>query len=168
MPGTRTAPTVDGAPGAKTISIKYRDAFNDSGSKSVLVLGTATDAQIEALVAAMQAGSNASIFEVHVSESYAGADSVANAEADDVGGRVSFNDIIRMSSRHPITKDHIYLKLPSPVSGTLIGSSETVNNASTELLAITAAWTPMLMTGYVLKNASLVEESDEANEVVPI
>lgn len=79
MAGTRTAPTVDGSPVSKSVSIGLIDAQGDVRSISLVAAAGATNAQIEALVAAVQAATNASVWRVTVGEVYNGAESKGNA-----------------------------------------------------------------------------------------
>lgn len=64
MPGTRTAPAVDGTPLYDNLSIHYVDASGDTRSDTLQIDPTATNAQIETLVNLIQAQSNASIYKV--------------------------------------------------------------------------------------------------------
>lgn len=80
MPGTRTAPTVDGSPVRIDLSVRFVDHTGDKKSVSFYDVGaTVIDSEIETLVADLQAGTNASIYEVNVTQSYSSAWQASNA-----------------------------------------------------------------------------------------
>lgn len=80
MAGTRTAPTVDGTPPWQDVSFRFVDASEDVRSVSGQFPPGTTAAQIEAIAAALQTRSNASLFEVRVTDSYASAPDAGNAD----------------------------------------------------------------------------------------
>lgn len=66
----RTAPTVNGTGTFKVLSISYIDSSNDKRTDSYQIPAAATDAQVEALVVAIAADSNANIYKVRVADVY--------------------------------------------------------------------------------------------------
>lgn len=82
MAGTRTAPEVDGAPNQVVVSIRLIDASGDKWSEPFFFAAAPTDLQIESLVASYAATSQASVYEVDVSQQYAGAALASNAESN--------------------------------------------------------------------------------------
>lgn len=66
----RTAPAVDGSGNYRQVTIKWIDANNGKRSDTFEVSAAATDAQIEAVIVAMAAASNANIYQVKVTMVY--------------------------------------------------------------------------------------------------
>jgi len=93
MPGTRMAPTVNGTPLYKHITIRLIDQRGNLRADAVQVPNTVTDAEIEAYIAAYQVLSNASIYEVQVSDIYKGEKDAGNAATAERG---SVNDVINV------------------------------------------------------------------------
>jgi len=79
MPGTRTAPTVDGTPAFQNVSFQFIDSTEDIRSVSVQFPPGTTAAQIEAIAIALQAKSNASLYNIEVTAKYSSAPDVGNA-----------------------------------------------------------------------------------------
>ena len=81
MPGTRTAPTVDGTPPFQYASYQFIDSSEDVRSVGVQHPPGATAAQIEAIGVQLQALSNASLFKITVQAVYGSTPDVGNALA---------------------------------------------------------------------------------------
>lgn len=81
MPGTRTAPTVDGTPPFQYASYQFIDSTEDVRSVGVQLPPGATAAQIEAIGVQLQALSNASLFKITVQAVYGSTPDVGNALA---------------------------------------------------------------------------------------
>lgn len=79
---TRTAPTVGGTPSFKRASYKFIDFVGAEQSESIDLPAAATDAQIEAIAAAMQDSSNASLKVVEVTSVYYSSGDKGNAEEE--------------------------------------------------------------------------------------
>lgn len=79
MPGTRTAPTVDGTPPYQVVSYQFIDASEDIRSVSVQFPPGTTPGQIEAIAAQLQSKSNASLFNIKVSAAYSSPPGAGNA-----------------------------------------------------------------------------------------
>ena len=82
MPGTRTAPTVNGTPTFSRVSVRMIDASQDIRSVAWQLGLGATNAQIEAAVDNIQDYSNASMFQIEVTAVYNSAPAVTNALAE--------------------------------------------------------------------------------------
>ncbi len=70
MPGTRTAPTVDGTPTSTVVTLHTIDASGDLYANSYKTTSQPTDAAVEALANAYQAASNASLYKVSITVNY--------------------------------------------------------------------------------------------------
>lgn len=80
MPGTRTAPTVNlGTPNRVTVSVRLMDWSGDKRAVSLDVPATVTGAQIDAYVDALQALTNATIYEVSTNNKFTSVPIQANA-----------------------------------------------------------------------------------------
>lgn len=117
---TRTAPTVDGTPTAKHVSIKMIDSVGDTRSVSVYATAAATNAEVEALVAATQAATNASIAEVTVSDVYLGAIAKSNAD-EDVFNNIGDNIIYHVKAS-PTQSQRAYI--PAPLESVMTDGTE--------------------------------------------
>ena len=81
MPGTRTAPTVDGTPPYQTASYQFIDASEDVRSISIQFPPGTTATQINSVGTQLQALSNASLFKIEVKQVYGSTPDVGNALA---------------------------------------------------------------------------------------
>lgn len=156
MAGTRTSGTVDGTGAYKHVSVSFIDVSGDVRTVSDdLPVGT-TDAQVESLVAALQAASQASIFRVGVEMVYAGDEDLSNATA---GSRDSVFDnvAVRMKNSTMNQAKTTYIPAPDPVI--MLADSDQVNPASTELAAVFTAWLAVL-SGYGVKSARYTERRE--------
>lgn len=110
--GTRTAGTVDGAGQYTKVSISFLAAGETKPrSESYLVSASASDAEIEAFVAAVQALTTASICRVGVEKVYTGAALLANATTT---GRTSFEDKVVISALNIAVNNRRYVNIPAP------------------------------------------------------
>lgn len=82
MPGTASAPTVDGTPLYDKVSIHYVDASGDTRSDSIQIDPGTTDAQIQTMVGLIQGNSNASIYKVERTAVYGSIPNPSNALAE--------------------------------------------------------------------------------------
>lgn len=78
MAGTRTAPDVTTAATGKNLSVHWIDNSSDIWSESYSIPVAATNAQIEAFLDGLQAGSNASIYKADISSVW-GSDGLADS-----------------------------------------------------------------------------------------
>lgn len=166
MAGTRTAPTVNGAGTHKLVSVRYIDASGDKRADEFLIPAAATDAQIEALVVALQAGSNASIHEVRVTALYKGVADKNNAT--NVARSPSIKDYMYFTafSSNPDNKSKRAL-IPAPLELLFVSGSDTLDPTSAEIIAVLSAWTTLLGAGWDVAWGSYTE-TVETNEKVPI
>lgn len=80
MAGTRTAPAIDGTPPWQNVSFHFIDNTEDSRAISGQFPPDTTAAQIEAIAAALQTRSNASLYRVDVTSSYSSQPDPGNAD----------------------------------------------------------------------------------------
>lgn len=124
----RTAPTVDGTGNYRRLVLKYVDADGEKRSDSYQISEGATDAQIEALVAAVGAATNANVYRVEVITVY-NAQPLKSSAVDAV--RMSVHDNIVSLWKDTANNSRDFF-VPSPVQGNFVPG--TVNPEPTGVL----------------------------------
>jgi len=159
--GTRTASDITTAPSYRRLSWSSI-GVNDSKvvTKSVLVNGGATLAQLEALVVAIQAMTTASIFKIEVSDVFVGAKSQANATGD---GRASVDDFFVLRGKSPIQNATRRVYVPAPVAEIFDANSENIQTDDVLVTNLVTAW-DAVSAGYDAEAVFFVEHQ-ESNEV---
>lgn len=133
---TRTAPTVDGTPTYYSVRLRFIDAKGDLRSDSYRI-EIATDALVETFAQAMQAASNASMYEVDVSARYIGAALKTNA-TDAVWVSKDANIVMQMGETTGRKVD-LFLPAPEEANFAPVGS-ESPDPAAVPLSDITTAF----------------------------
>lgn len=162
MPGTRSAPTVNGTPTKTVLSMSFYDADEGDTTVSFQIDPAATDAEIEALVVAAQAGSNASIYDVSVSQVYQGIGLASNALADDY---VSVKDAVRFSNKQLASGAYIRAYLPAPLGNMVYNGTVVVGDA--QYIAWRDAVITVLPSGFAALNAGFVQNVQRDKGVSP-
>jgi len=162
MAGSRSAPTVNGTPTKTTLSMSFFDADEGDTTVTFQIANGTTDADIEALAAAAQAGSNASLYDVSIQESYSGIGLASNAAADDY---VSVKDAVRFSNKNLATNAYIRAYLPAPLGNMVY--NKTVVTSDTEYAAWRDAVIAVLPSGYAALNAGFVQNVQRDKGVSP-
>jgi len=156
--GTRTAPDFALAASGRKVTLHFFDVSEDYYSQVILNLPTAaTDAQVEAIAAAFQAASQASLWKITDNFVYAGVAKESNAGN---GLRSSSGDGINMLYKNGIAG--MTLRIPAPLEATMIGDSDNVDTTSTELLAVNTA-VEAAVTGFVAESALFTGRRDRNN-----
>lgn len=156
---TRTAPTVGGSPNNVTVSIGLIDASGDVYSDAYKFTAVPSNAAIEAIVAAYQAASQASVYRVDVNSSYEGDADPDNA---DVGQRNSVKDGINLAYKNIATLKTQSPRLVAPIDAVMEGNQDIPLVTSTELAALITAQLAAL-TGYSLQTAQFTERRERKN-----
>lgn len=138
---SRTAPTIDGSGNYREVTIKWVDANNGQRSDTQRISAAATDEQVEAIVVAAAAASNANIYQVRVTMVYNSIKSPADAVEE---SRVSVKDNIVLLFKDsannardwflPAPLDSMFVagtNSPDPLD-TLLGNWETAIDAAIE------------------------------------
>lgn len=136
MPGTRTAPDLTGAPTFKEISLRWIDAVGDRRSDASIIDAAATDVQVEAVAAKMVLASNASLYEVRLTEIFEGAMSKGNALA---AVRESVQSNIVYHAKDTTRADRRAFVV-SPLAANFVTDTETPNDTTTTLVDVMDAW----------------------------
>jgi len=136
MPGTRTAPTVDGTPPYQNASFTFIDHTEDVRSISLQFPPGTTAAQIDSVGTALQARSNASLFKIEVKQIYGSTPDVGNALAE-VHISVYDNVVVLFKDQLNHSQD---LFVPAPTTALQPDDSDTpIGSALTAIiLAVTA------------------------------
>lgn len=159
---TRTAPTVNGTPARYRVSIGSVDASGDVRTVSIDVLAADyTAAKVEALVAAEQDASQASIWNVEVSAVYAGDQDASNA---DTAQRNSVFDNVAIRAKAASTNLAYDGYILAPATAVMLADSDQVDPGSTELAAVFAAYLALKPT-YTIRSARY-NERVERNQAV--
>lgn len=156
---SREAPAVDGTPDSYHVSIKWIDASGDIRSDGYRVLfADYLDAETEALVVALGAASNASLYSVEVTEEYYSTPQVSNASAADRPSVFS-NVVLHYKNT---TNDSRRVYVPAPTTTCFEADSDNPNTGSTPLAnTLTAA--DAIFTDFSAISARYTERS-EINE----
>lgn len=154
----RTAPTVDGTPNVARLGISLIDVSGDIRSESVEISPTADDADIEALVAAYAARSNAVIYEVRREQVYAGAKSKATAlnqpKSASLADGINFLFV-------GLTRESEDFRLMAPIASQLIDGSDSVEAVNA---AAFGALVAAVLTGTkTLVSAQYTERKEKQN-----
>lgn len=136
MPGTRTAPDVTGTATYRIISLRWIDAVGDVRSDASIVDAAATDIQVEAIAAKMVLASNASLYEVRLTEVFKGAKSKGNALA---AVRESADDNIVYHAKDTTQADRRAF-VPSPLAADFVTDTETPDATATTMTDMMTAW----------------------------
>lgn len=158
----RSVPTIDGTPNMRRISMRFVDRSNDVRSVSFYVELGATAAQIEALVAAVGAATNANLFELEDVALYRAARLASGAIS---APEISVYDnivILYKESSSPQGQDFF---LPAPIRLNFVGDTDNPDPESDELGAVRDAVTP-LMLGTVVPISMRYSERREKNQSV--
>jgi len=97
MPGTRTAPAIDGTPNWKVLSITVYDYTGEQRTDSYYLDADASNAEIEAIVDKLQDTTNATIWKVSVTDLYNSVGDSSNA-LEEVWEEASSNLVLLMKS----------------------------------------------------------------------
>ena len=157
----RTSPTVDGSGNFKMVTFKYIDAHGESRSDRYKIAQTATDAQIEAVVAALGAASNGNLYRVEVLEIY-NANKLKSAAVDAEKASVHDNIVMLFKDTAGNSRDFF---LPSPLDATLVTGTTNPDAASVELAAVLAAIDAMVEAAFAAISVRFTERREKNSSV---
>jgi len=159
MAGTRTAPAVTGAATGILVTIHLIDSSGDRWTEALrTTIALATTANIEAVVAAYQAVSQASCWKVTTETSWEGAALVANAENN---ARASGADGVNMLFRDISLQTTQTSRLVSPVAAALEGDNDIPNLVN--IATLTSAIDALLPANYTFASAQYTERRERKN-----
>lgn len=140
----RTAPTVDGSGNYRQVTFKWIDANNGKRSDTYRVASDATDAEIEAIVAALALASNANMYQVQVSMVYNSVANVGDA-SEEVYLSVQDNVVILMKDAAGNSRDWF---IPAPLDGIMAAGSTNPDPANEVLQGVRDAIDAAIETGF--------------------
>lgn len=129
MPGTRTAPTVDGTFDYINVSISLIDYTGEVRTDSYQLDADSTDAEVEAFVAATAALSNASVWRVRVGQVYNSVPDSSNA-IEEVWEDIKTNLVIL--AKNPLN-DAQNIFIPAPINDLFIEGTEELDPTNVAL-----------------------------------
>lgn len=159
----RTAPTVNGTPSTKLISFRFIDAQGDLRAVSVRALpANATNANIESFADAIEAMTNANLYQIVVEDEYT---SVADTSTAVNAPIVSARSNIVVSAKN-VVGDLKNTFIPAPDAALFIPESDTpfVDALFTPIFT---AYLALLGSGYEIVSVRYTERR-EVNEKVKI
>lgn len=158
---TRTAPTVDGTPNWKVLSITVYDYTGEQRTDSYYLDADTTNAEIEALVAALQATTNSTIWKVSVSDLYNSVGDPGNAD-EAVWEEASANLVLLMKS--PTVEKGFNFFIPAPIDNMFIEGTENIDPTNAELAALMTAVLPA-RAGYSFVSARFTSRRDVGTKI---
>jgi hypothetical protein len=142
MPGTRTAPTVDGSPVYLTVGLTFYDWTGDQRTDSYQIDADSTDVEIEAFCAAVVPLSNGTLWRISVGQVYNGVGD-KNDAIEEVWENVKDNVVFLMKKTDNTAEDFF---IPSPVNAMMLENSEQIDPAYGPTATFLAAVLPMRAT----------------------
>jgi len=165
MAGTKTAPEVVATEITQNnVSIGLVDASGDTYSEGIVIAGGAlpTLATIEALVVAYQAATQASVWEVTVTNVFRGSKNPSNANALYRGSKAEGINMLYRDT--DILNAVSTQRLIAPVAATMVASSDTpVYPLVAPMVALNAAYIALLGAGYSLESLQFTGRRERRN-----
>jgi len=159
----RTAPTVDGTPDYKLVSLHYIDASGDLRSDSLQVPAAATDAQIEAFAESIADITNSSLYQIKVSFTYnsvADKDDAVDATKDSV-----YDNLVVLAKTALNLSARSYV--PAPEGALFVPGTDQIDPTNADLAVYFAAFLALVGGTYDIVSARYTERR-EINEAVRI
>lgn len=156
---TRTAPAATGAPNEVLTSLSLVDASGDLYASTLKGTTIPTDIQTEALAAAYQAGSKASLYRIIQTRMWVGDIDPQNA---DVGQRNSVKDGVNMLWRNDTTLMTQSPRLVAPVDAVMQGNQDIPLWSAQIALDLNAAILAIL-SGFTLRSVQYTERRERSN-----
>lgn len=140
----RTAPTVDGTGNYRQITLKWIDANNGKRSDTYDIAADTTDAEVEAIIAAMAVASNGNIYQVKVSMVY---NSVANVGDATEAPRESIRDNVVILYKDS-ANNAVDWFIPAPIDALFVAGTNNPDSANTDLQDVRDAIDAAIATAY--------------------
>lgn len=140
MPGTRTAPTVDGTPSYINASFTFYDYTGEQRTDTYQFDADSTNAEIEAFAAALQAASNGTLWRIKKSDTYNSVGDPTNA-LEEVWENAQDNIVLLAKDALNNSQD---LFIPAPINAMFLEGTENIDPTSTTLADVISTALPML------------------------
>jgi len=153
--GTRTAPAINGTPSYQLASFAFVDLSGDQRSVAVQGPAGATAAQWEAIAAAFEDASQASLWSANIQNVYEGDKDPGNAVG---GSRDSVYDNVTtlLKNTARVSRD---VFVPAPAPEIMFGDLDEIDPASTELAALFTALLAV-SSGFTVRSARYTERKE--------
>lgn len=155
MPGTRTAPVVTGTPTRVYLSWTWIDNSGDIRSDGVYAPDDVTAAEFEAILVAIQAQSNASIFKASMSNEFVGEALPANALNATRSPSVFDNIVLHFKNEATLASQRIFIV--APLEAAFVPNTDTVDVAD---MTATVTAVEAALTDYDVKSARYTERRE--------
>ena len=163
MAGTRTAPTVDGSPTYKQISLHFMDYQGKKRSIAINVENTVTDLEVEAYAAAAQAISNATLYDISIADKYDSNEDTANA-TEEVWNSVKDSLVTQVKEPTGNSKRGF---IPAIVDDVFIETTTSIDPTNAELATYYSALLAICPTGYEIIGSRFTQRR-QINEQVKV
>ena len=160
MPGTRTAPTVDGCPTFKKLSITLYDYTGEQRTDSYKIDADSTAVEIEAFVDALQAVTNGTIWRVVVGEVYNSVGDPSNA-LEDVWEESTANLVLLAKDTNDNSENFF---IPAPINAMFNEGTEDIDPTDVALGAVLSAILPM-KAGFSFVSARFTSRRDIGTKI---
>lgn len=160
MPGTRTAPTINGTPTFVSLSVSVIDYSGDLRTDTYQVDADASNAEIEAFIVALQVLSNSSIYRVTVGQTYNSTAAKANA-LEEVWENAKDNVVLLFKTNSNASIDFY---IPAPVNDLFTEGTENVISDDADLATLLGTITPF-KANYTARSARLTHRKQIGSKV---
>lgn len=157
---TRTAPTVNGTPTFKRVSVTLYDYTGEQRTDSYMLDAAATDVQIEAFVAALQAVTNGTIWRVIVGDVYNSVGDPSNAD-EVVWEEASANVVLLAKTSANLAQDWY---IPAPVNDMFLEGTENIDPSDADLGTLMTAILAM-RSGFSFVSARFTSRRDIGTKI---
>lgn len=157
---TRTAPTVNGTPTFKRVSVTLYDYTGEQRTDSYQLDAAATDVQIEAFVAGLQAITNGTIWRVNVGDVYNSVGDPSNAD-EEVWEEGSANIVLLAKDATNHSQDWY---VPAPDNGLFLEGTENIDPSNTDLGTLMTAILAM-RSGFSFVSARFTSRRDIGTKI---
>ena len=164
MAGTRTAPIVDALSANMTfkqVSIRLMDWTGDFRTDTYRLIPAVTNDQVEALVAAVAALTNATLYEVKISEVYTSVADSTNA-LEEVWENAKDNLVVQ--SKKP-TGESQRVFIPAPINAMFIEQTDQIDPTFAALGTLLAAWDAAVDAEFEIIGAHFTSRRDINQQV---
>lgn len=126
---TRSAPTVNGTPTFKSVSVTIYDYTGEQRTDTYMLDAAATDVQVEAFIAALQAITNGTIWRVRVQDVYNSVGDPSNAD-EVVWEEASSNVVLLAKTAAELSQDWY---IPAPNNDLFLEGTENIDPSNADL-----------------------------------
>lgn len=158
---TRTAPAIDGTPNWKVLSVTVYDYTGEQRTDSYYLDADTTNAEIEAIVAALQDVTNSTIWKVTVSDLYNSVGDPSNAD-EAVWEEASSNLVLLLKS--PTVEKGFNFFIPAPINAMFVEGTENIDPTNVDLAALMTAILPA-RAGYSFVSARFTARRDVGTKI---